>query len=163
MPRKECPTCAHRWMDKYGKNECPKCLSPLVGTTTAGRQIHTDAAQGVSTRRLTPGEASTNKQSASSAMESMSGSCSMGGSHLWKFGKCSKCGMAEGGNASAPTQRAKLNGRAQKAALDRDIAHVQASFESTRRPVLMDRDCPKGGKHMYKFGKCSKCKRIEHA
>jgi len=85
--RRTCPTCAHSWIDKYGKNECPKCLAPLTG----GEAAHKRA----------PGEASTAKQAAGSAMESESGQCSKGGAHTWKFGKCSKCGMGEGKFAEA--------------------------------------------------------------
>ena len=72
--RKTCPTCAHSWVDKYDKNECPKCLSPLHG---GGEQA-----------KRAPGEPVTNKQAAGSAMESESGQCSKGGAHTWKFGKC---------------------------------------------------------------------------
>lgn len=79
--RKQCDVCLHSWIDKHGKDECPKCLSPL-------------SAQGQF--RRAPGESSTFKASAGSAMESASGECPKGGQHMWKFGKCSKCGMGEG-------------------------------------------------------------------
>merc|ERR1712216_324834 len=85
--KRSCPTCGHSWLDKYGKLECPKCLSPLGGGGTTKRA---------------PGEASTHKASASSAMESASGECPKGGQHTWKFGKCSKCGRGEGADAKAP-------------------------------------------------------------
>mmetsp|Transcript_21865 Transcript_21865/g.57559 ORF Transcript_21865/g.57559 Transcript_21865/m.57559 type:complete len:114 (+) Transcript_21865:24-365(+) len=80
--KKHCPTCAYEWLDEHSKNECPKCLSPLGGATAATKRA--------------PGEASTHKQAASSAMESESGCCPSGGAHTWKFGKCSKCGVGEG-------------------------------------------------------------------
>ena len=79
--RKTCPYCAHSWLDKYGKNECPKCLNPL----SAGGYVP----------RM-PGEAVTNKMCASSAMESEFGSCAKGGVHTFRFGKCTKCGKGEG-------------------------------------------------------------------
>ena len=65
-PAKSCPTCTFTWFDVYGKNECPKCLSPLVGN---------------------PGEHISHKEAAGSAMESESGKCPEGGMHHWKFGK----------------------------------------------------------------------------
>ena len=43
-----------------------------------------------------PGEASTFKEPPGSAMESCSGVCKQGGAHEWRFGRCSKCGRAEG-------------------------------------------------------------------
>ena len=78
--RKTCPTCAHSWLDKHGKDECPKCLTPLSGGGGGAKRA--------------PGEASTHKASAGSAMESESGTCSKGGPHQWKFGKCSKVAAA---------------------------------------------------------------------
>eukprot|EP00976_Prorocentrum_cordatum_P003138 60983-Prorocentrum_minimum.AAC.1 len=64
--RKTCPTCDWSWLDKYNKNECPKCANPLV----PNKLVPT---------RYRPG----------SAMDSESGSCKQGGLHKWKFGKCS--------------------------------------------------------------------------
>mmetsp|Transcript_25328 Transcript_25328/g.42445 ORF Transcript_25328/g.42445 Transcript_25328/m.42445 type:complete len:231 (+) Transcript_25328:463-1155(+) len=78
--RKSCPTCTFCWMDKYRKNECPKCLSPLD----------------VPHPKRLPGEASTYKRSPNDALESQSGACPKGGAHLWRFGRCSRCGQGEG-------------------------------------------------------------------
>jgi len=71
--RKKCPTCDWSWLDKYNKNECPKCMNLLVPS----RLVPT---------RYRPG----------SSMESESGSCKQGGQHKWKYGKCSQCGLSEG-------------------------------------------------------------------
>ena len=93
--RKSCPSCGHSWLDKYGKDECPKCLSPLGGG--GGKRA--------------PGEASTHKASAGSAMESSSGDCTKGGPHTWKFGKCSKCGLGEGAAAAKPVGECPKGGK----------------------------------------------------
>eukprot|EP01062_Namystynia_karyoxenos_P074262 TRINITY_DN71137_c0_g1_i1.p1 TRINITY_DN71137_c0_g1~~TRINITY_DN71137_c0_g1_i1.p1 ORF type:complete len:115 (+),score=26.40 TRINITY_DN71137_c0_g1_i1:60-404(+) len=94
--RKQCPHCDYRWLDKYGKNECPKCIQPLwedSRTTRPMWNVKTDYGYG---SRLQPGEVSTNKRKPSDACESSSGNCKKGGAHMWKFGKCSKCGLGEG-------------------------------------------------------------------
>jgi DNA-directed RNA polymerase subunit RPC12/RpoP len=80
---RECPSCGHRWLDKWRKDECPKCLKEL--STPDWRRA----------RRL-PGEVSTYKEPPGSAMESEYGVCKRGGAHSWRFGRCSKCGMPEG-------------------------------------------------------------------
>lgn len=64
-------------MDKYGKPECPKCLSPLK--PVEGLRVE-----------------DTRTKAEQDAMQSESGECSKGGAHLWRFGKCAKCGKGEG-------------------------------------------------------------------
>ena len=63
--RKQCFTCGHRWLDKWNKDECPRCLQPL------------SMAEFQRAKRL-PGEVSTFKQPPGSAMESSSGHCPSG-------------------------------------------------------------------------------------
>ena len=80
--KKTCPHCAHRWLDRYNKGECPKCLQELT----------------VSGPRRLPGETSTHRQAAGSRMESTSGVCpkNNGEAHVFRYGKCRFCGKAEG-------------------------------------------------------------------
>eukprot|EP00955_Chlamydomonas_euryale_P059337 357348-Chlamydomonas_euryale.AAC.1 len=91
--RRHCGCCDYSWLDKYGKNECPKCLAPLVG---GGGVAPPKTGNVIATGRRLPGEAVTYKLAASDACESVSGQCGRGGAHTWKFGKCSKCGLGEG-------------------------------------------------------------------
>mmetsp|Transcript_38347 Transcript_38347/g.64419 ORF Transcript_38347/g.64419 Transcript_38347/m.64419 type:complete len:288 (-) Transcript_38347:3092-3955(-) len=71
--RKKCPTCDWAWLDRYNKNECPKCSNLLVLNKLVPTRYHPH-----------------------SAVESQSGSCKEGGLHKWKFGKCGQCGLSEG-------------------------------------------------------------------
>eukprot|EP01061_Rhynchopus_euleeides_P017412 TRINITY_DN2895_c0_g1_i1.p2 TRINITY_DN2895_c0_g1~~TRINITY_DN2895_c0_g1_i1.p2 ORF type:complete len:152 (+),score=35.35 TRINITY_DN2895_c0_g1_i1:64-519(+) len=147
--RKRCPHCDFSWLDKYGKNECPKCIQPLVSEPRGSRGVWDGgnySSQVVSGRtagaRLQPGEASTFKQSASSAMESHSGQCPRGGAHSWKFGKCSQCGKAEGyaNTGSSPVAARRVSKPASPTAMT----------------------CREGGKHTFKFAKCVHCGRGEY-
>lgn len=81
--KRECHTCGHRWLDKWRKDECPKCFAVQ---SMPDWQRH---------RRL-PGEASTFKQPPGSSIESQSGVCRKGGMHHWRYGRCIKCGKNEG-------------------------------------------------------------------
>eukprot|EP00670_Eutreptiella_braarudii_P005240 CAMPEP_0174288218 /NCGR_PEP_ID=MMETSP0809-20121228/19574_1 /TAXON_ID=73025 ORGANISM="Eutreptiella gymnastica-like, Strain CCMP1594" /NCGR_SAMPLE_ID=MMETSP0809 /ASSEMBLY_ACC=CAM_ASM_000658 /LENGTH=144 /DNA_ID=CAMNT_0015385247 /DNA_START=32 /DNA_END=466 /DNA_ORIENTATION=+ len=95
--RRSCPTCSYSWLDKYRKNECPKCLHPLAAPPNAGpKKPEWVSGPDRTSDKRQPGEVSTYKYKAGDALESSSGTCSKGGAHTWKFGKCSKCGLGEG-------------------------------------------------------------------
>eukprot|EP00873_Tetraselmis_striata_P033597 jgi/Tetstr1/453861/TSEL_040783.t1 len=162
--RKKCPTCDYGWLDKYGKNECPKCLTPLTGLKL-GRA---------------PGESTANKfWSPSDAFESEFGSCPQGDSHTFKFGKCSKCGKGEGYvkhgtgkdkefkevKRSCPTCSYTWLDKYRKNECPKclyaledwrndrpDAPKPSDAFESESG------DCPSGGAHTWKYGYCLKCK-----
>ena len=143
MSRKTCPTCAYSWVDAHGKDECPKCLAKL-------------SAQGGAKRAV--GEASTYKQAAGSAMESASGECLKGGAHTFKFGKCSSAPphASNARPAGACCSHVPTNRVCCRAECSRGEGAEAQSKQSGG-------ECSKGGKHIYKFGKCSKCGVLENA
>jgi hypothetical protein len=59
--------------------------------------------------RRVPGEASTFKEPPGSAMESESGICRKGGMHLWRYGRCCKCGRSEGSEIAGSYFEAAVN------------------------------------------------------
>ncbi|CAG9464437.1 unnamed protein product [Pedinophyceae sp. YPF-701] len=172
--RKTCPVCHYNWLDKYGKDECPKCLSKLSAGGSMSRA---------------PGDVSKyEKRAASDAMESQSGECPKGGPHHWKFGKCSKCNVGEGykgksGPAKAPSfpggknqacpspkVRPAASGDPQRPRSAAGAVRVaRRADRCMRRRVVrwgeaaetLARWCrgaqAEGGKHKYKFSKCQHC------
>lgn len=108
------------------KKECPKCQTKLPTAKTA--------SSGVVGKSRAMGDKSPLAPSASSAMESTGGSCSLGGPHTFKFGMCSKCKVSEGKILKAPGAVANPGGGG---------------------------SCSKGGKCVFKFTKCQKCGKSE--
>ena len=88
-----------RRLDKWGKPECPKCLSPLKSyvqkedTRTKAEQASCITHPTSTSTPLPPYPLAMTWQD---AMQSESGCCPKGGMHLWRFGKCKKCGRSEG-------------------------------------------------------------------
>ena len=85
---RECPMCEFRWLDKYRKDECPKCLSKL----SKMMEIRAGGAK----PQWNAGPVPTFKHPPGSAMIAEHGDCTAGGLHFFKYGKCLKCGICEG-------------------------------------------------------------------
>ena len=117
--RESCPSCNHSWLDKYGistaRMDAPNVSPRWSG---GGRQIRQ------------PGEASTNRQFAGSAMESQSGEYPKGGAHNWKFGKCSDPSAAKARAARPPRNSASVT----------RAASISTSFQSVPNAATMNSD-----------------------
>eukprot|EP00873_Tetraselmis_striata_P043024 jgi/Tetstr1/463288/TSEL_008212.t1 len=176
--RRKCPTCDFAWLDKYRKDECPKCLCKL---STAFKDQE----------RRQPGEVSTYKYSPSEAFQSESGKCKKGGHHQWKFGKCLKCDAAEGYERHTkeppPLPYVRQDSKPKKVPekkrhcvtcdhtwMDRyrknecpkclnpmKLADVPPELKPSDAMESSSGSCPKGGPHTWKFGKCNKCNLAE--
>ena len=123
-----------RRLDKYGKNECPKCLSPLAGDGAVPRRQ--------------PGEASTFKAKASDAGESQSGTCPKGGPHAWKFGKVRR--RAPRPPPARPPPDPPLQ-----------CGVGEGYKKGPAKTTMRDGACTDGKMHIYKFSKCTKCGKSE--
>lgn len=134
----ECPFCLYKCVPQWlnDRAHCLKCQAVLkVQDTVHGADVGGPSPM---CGPLQPGEASTFKHAAGSAMEARGGKCAQSpdGVHLFRFGKCEWCDKAEGkmmkgaGAAVNPGQKGGAG-------------------------------CASGGKCMFKFAKCSKCGRRE--
>ena len=97
--KKTCPHCNHGWYDKYGKNECPKCLKPLTGgddrgAIVAGGGMSYMAKDGPDVTTKVLGDAEFNDKWG--CKKNLDPDGSKGIHKEWRFGKCRDCGMGEG-------------------------------------------------------------------
>lgn len=109
--RMTCPSCGYSCYPQWQNDEasCLKCFAVL-----RRRAAGAGAGAGVEVRdhaRRQPGEASTFKHGAGSALESESGDCAKSprGVHLWRFGKCSYCAKPEPPKPQVPHKGAGAN------------------------------------------------------
>jgi len=161
--RRTCPICEYAWLDKYRKDQCPKCVSPL----NAPRP------------KREPGEVSLYKLPPKDAIESESGECSKGGPHKWKFGKCRQCGINEGygkrgvdgGVNTKPIKRScqlckfQWTDKYRKDECPKCFHNPDAPVETWQQYMPKPSDafesqsgtCKKGGAHTWRFGRCKAC------
>jgi len=135
----ECPHCGYKCVPQWlnDRAHCLKCQAVLKVQDS----VHTSMgaasmAVGNGARRMS-GEVSTYKTAPGDHMLHSSGSCarSPDGMHLWRFGRCDYCAVAEG-----------------------KMLHGGGACAN---PGASSGGCAAGGKCMFKFAKCSKCGRKE--
>jgi len=156
--KRTCNICKYTWMDKYRKQECPKCTCPL--------------------NLVDP---NTFKLSPLDALESESGDCPKGGSHSWRFGRCRECGIGQGygehgadGGCENPFLKRQCprctfewQDKYRKDECPKCFLRLSSEQEGanlrkkTWRPGDAPRsesgECTMGGPHSWKYGRCGKC------
>mmetsp|Transcript_23338 Transcript_23338/g.53955 ORF Transcript_23338/g.53955 Transcript_23338/m.53955 type:complete len:350 (-) Transcript_23338:429-1478(-) len=134
----ECPHCGYKCVPQWlnDRAHCLKCQAVLKVQDSVHGSGGAAVAVGGSTRRAS-GEVSTYKAAPGDQMLHTSGGCSKSpdGQHLWRFGRCDHCAMAEGKT---------LQGAG-----------------ACSNPGGVGGGCSAGGKCMYRFAKCTKCGKKE--
>mmetsp|Transcript_86595 Transcript_86595/g.250054 ORF Transcript_86595/g.250054 Transcript_86595/m.250054 type:complete len:353 (-) Transcript_86595:72-1130(-) len=136
----ECIHCGYKSVPQWlnDRAHCLKCQAVLkVQDSIHSSGGGASASCGFGGARRVSGEVSTFKVAPGDAMLHSSGSCarSPDGQHLWRFGKCDYCAVAEG--------------------------KILGGGGACANPGASSGGCAAGGKCMFKFAKCSKCGRKE--
>lgn len=170
--RKECPTCEFRWLDKYDKNECPKCLFTLADKLTRSQTFAAVASGGGynSATRMLVATAPVDRTSYHAEMRKFNApqsplkegerrrqcpTCL----HRWldrnDKDECPRCLQPMSSGWALLKAAEQLGAASAQRRVPGETSTIKfrpsSAMESCRG------ECKAGGKHLFRFGKCSKC------